>query len=52
VYRGRKRALSGTDAADVESRTTASGQKAQIARNFDLGRESFHQYFRKSNRNA
>ena len=48
VYRGRKHALSGTDTADVESRTTAGGQKAQIARNFGLGRESFRQYLRRS----
>ena len=46
VFRGWKRALSDTDIADVESRTTAGGQKAQIARNFGIGRESLHQCLR------
>lgn len=30
VYRGRKRALSGTNTANVESRTTAGGQKRRL----------------------
>jgi hypothetical protein len=43
VCRGRKCTLSDTDIADVESRTTAGGQKAQIARNLGIGRESLPQ---------
>ncbi|RLA38954.1 MAG: recombinase family protein, partial [Gammaproteobacteria bacterium] len=48
VYRGRKRALSETDIADVKSRVAAGEQKAQIARDLGISRETLYQYLRMS----
>lgn len=48
AYRGRKRALSETDIAEVKSRVAAGEQKAQIARDFGISRETLYQYLRMS----
>jgi DNA invertase Pin-like site-specific DNA recombinase len=46
VYSGRNRAISDTDIADVKLRVVAGGQKAQIARNLGISRESLPQCLR------
>ena len=47
VYRGRKKALSPEQVADVRQRVAAGVQKAKLAREFGISRETLYQYLRK-----
>jgi DNA invertase Pin-like site-specific DNA recombinase len=46
VYRGRKKALSVTQAQDVRQRTLAGEAKAALAREYGISRETLYQYLR------
>lgn len=46
AYRGRKKALSAEQAADLRQRTAAGEQKAKLAREFGISRETLYQYLR------
>lgn len=46
AYRGRKRVLSAGDVTAVRSRVAAGEQKAQIARDLGISRETLYQYLR------
>ena len=46
AYRGRKKALSPEQVADLRQRATAGEQKAALAREFGISRETLYQYFR------
>ena len=46
VYRGRKKALSPERAAELRQRATAGEQKAKLAREFGISRETLYQYLR------
>jgi DNA invertase Pin-like site-specific DNA recombinase len=46
VYRGRKKALSPEQVADVRQRVAAGAQKAKLAREFGISRETLYQYLR------
>ena len=46
AYRGRKRALNPTQIADAKRRVVAGEQKAQIARDIGISRETLYQYLR------
>jgi len=46
AYRGRKKALSPEQAANLRRRTRAGEQKAQLAREFGISRETLYQYLR------
>jgi len=46
AYHGRKRALSGADVSELLSRVAAGGKKAQIARDFNISRETLYKYLR------
>jgi len=49
VYRGRKKALSPEQMADLRQRAAAGDQKATLAREFDISRETLYQYLRTDN---
>lgn len=46
AYRGRKKALSGEQTVALRQRATAGEQKAQLAREFGISRETLYQYLR------
>ena len=46
AYRGRKRALSGEQVADLKRRVAAGEPKARVAREFGITRETVYQYMR------
>ena len=46
AYRGRKKALSPDQVADLRQRAAAGEQKAAIAREFGISRETLYQYLR------
>jgi len=46
VYRGRKKALSPERVAELRQRTAAGEQKAKLAREFGISRETLYQYLR------
>jgi len=46
AYRGRKRALSSEQVAEIRSRAVAGEQKAKLAREFGVSRETLYQYLR------
>ena len=46
VYRGRKKALSPEQVADLQQRAAAGEQKAALAREFGISRETLYQYLR------
>jgi len=46
VYRGRKKALSDTAVAELRRRVAAGEQKAQVARDLGISRETLYQYLR------
>ena len=46
VYRGRKKALSATQAQEVQRRAGAGEAKAALAREFGISRETLYQYLR------
>ena len=46
AYRGRKKALSPEQVTDLQKRATAGEQKASLAREFGISRETLYQYLR------
>jgi len=48
AYRGRKRSLSPEQAADLRQRAAAGEQKATLAREFGITRETVYQYLRET----
>ena len=46
AYRGRKKALSPEQVADLRQRAAAGDQKAALAREFGINRETLYQYLR------
>lgn len=46
VYKGRKRSLSDDDIATLKQRVNSGEKKAQIARDFNISRETLYQYLR------
>jgi len=46
AYHGRKRTLSGADVSELLSRVAAGEKKAQIARDFNISRETLYKYLR------
>ena len=46
AYRGRKKALSPEQVADLRRRAAAGDQKAALAREFGISRETLYQYLR------
>jgi DNA invertase Pin-like site-specific DNA recombinase len=46
AYRGRKKALSPEQVATLKQRATAGEQKARLAREFGISRETLYQYLR------
>ena len=46
AYRGRKKALSPEQVADLRQRAAAGEQKAALAREFGISRETLYQYLR------
>ncbi|MGC8492774.1 MAG: recombinase family protein [Syntrophobacteraceae bacterium] len=46
VYRGRKKALSAEEVIDLRRRIAAGQQKAKLAREFGISRETLYQYMR------
>ena len=46
AYRGRKKALSDEQAATLRQRASAGEPKAQLAREFNISRETLYQYLR------
>ena len=48
VYRGRKKALSPERVAELRRRAAAGEQKAKLAREFGISRETLYQYLRES----
>ena len=49
VYRGRKKALSPEQVANLRQRAAAGEQKAALAREFGISRETLYQYLRSNN---
>ena len=49
AYRGRKKALSPEQVADLRQRAAAGEQKAALAREFGISRETLYQYLRTNN---
>lgn len=47
AYRGRKRALSDSDIIEIKRRISQGEKKSQIARDFQISRETVYQYLRK-----
>lgn len=52
AYRGRKKALSSEQVADLRRRIDAGEQKAKLAREFGISRETLYQYLKKMTDNA
>jgi DNA invertase Pin-like site-specific DNA recombinase len=52
VYRGRKRALSSTQVAELQHRAQAGEQKTRLARTFGISRETLYQYLRTDRQGA
>ncbi len=48
VYRGRKRSLNAEQIAEMKRRIAAGEQKAQVARDFGVSRETVYQYLRQT----
>jgi DNA invertase Pin-like site-specific DNA recombinase len=48
VYKGRKRSLSDNQVAELERRVAAGEVKAELAREFNISRETLYQYIRNS----
>ncbi len=48
AYRGRKKALSAEQVAELKRRVAAGGPKAQVARDFGITRETVYQYLRET----
>ena len=48
AYRGRKKALSGEQVAELKRRVAAGEQKAKLAREFGISRETLYQYVRET----
>jgi DNA invertase Pin-like site-specific DNA recombinase len=48
AYRGRKKALSEADIAQLRRRVESGETKAQVARDFGISRETLYQYIRKT----
>jgi DNA invertase Pin-like site-specific DNA recombinase len=46
AYRGRKKSLSDEQVAELKARVASGGQKATIARDFGISRETVYQYLR------
>jgi DNA invertase Pin-like site-specific DNA recombinase len=46
VYRGRKKALSAAQAAELQIRVRAGEAKATLAREYRISRETLYQYLR------
>nr|ALZ45588.1 resolvase domain protein [uncultured bacterium] len=46
AYRGRKKSLSGEQIAELKRRVTAGEQKAKLAREFGVSRETLYQYLK------
>jgi len=46
AYRGRKKALSSEQVGDLRQRVAAGNQKAALAREFGISRETLYQYLR------
>jgi len=46
AYRGRKKALSPEQVINLRQRATAGDQKAALAREFGISRETLYQYLR------
>lgn len=46
AYRGRKKSLNSEQVAELKQRVTAGEQKALIARNFGISRETLYQYLK------
>ena len=46
AYRGRKKALSAQEVADLQRRVSAGEKKAQVARAYGISRETVYQYLR------
>lgn len=46
AYRGRKRSLSDNDVFEIRRRVDAGEQKAQVARDFSISRETLYKYLR------
>lgn len=49
AYRGRKKALSPEQVANLRQRAAAGDQKATLAREFGISRETLYQYLRTDN---
>lgn len=49
AYRGRKKALSTEQAAELRQRAAVGEQKAKLAREFGISRETLYQYLRTDN---
>jgi transposase len=52
AYRGRKKSLSGEQIAELKRRVTAGEQKAKLAREFGISRETLYQYLKRINKYA
>jgi DNA invertase Pin-like site-specific DNA recombinase len=48
AYRGRKKSLSDLEIAELRQRVAAGAQKATLAREFGISRETVYQYLRES----
>ena len=48
AYRGRKKSLSGEQIAELKRRVAAGEQKAKLAREFGISRETLYQYMRET----
>ncbi len=46
AYRGRKKALSTEQVAELQSRASAGEQKAKLAREYGISRETLYQYLK------
>lgn len=46
AYRGRKKALSSEQIADLKNRVAAGQPKTRVARDFGISRETLYQYLR------
>jgi DNA-binding phage protein len=47
VYRGRKKALSAAQEAELRQRALAGEQKVKLAREYGISRETLYQYLKK-----
>lgn len=46
AYRGRKKSLSASQASELRERAAAGEQKAKLAREFNISRETLYQYLK------